>query len=186
MASFNKVLLLGNLTREPELRYTTGGMALCEFGLAMNRRFSTNNQEREEVCFVDIVVWGKQAESCGRYLTKGAQAMIEGRLQLDQWQDKETGAKKSKLRVVAEMVQFLSKSDKPGADSYEAEGPGEEPPQYQPPRQQYQAPPQQYQAPRQAPPPQQYQAPPPERKGVPPMPDNAFKVGDEAEDDIPF
>jgi single-strand DNA-binding protein len=105
--------------------------------------------------------------------------MIEGRLQLDQWQDKETGAKKSKLRVVAEMVQFLSKSDKPGADSYEAEGPGEEPPQYQPPRQQYQAP-------RQAPPQQQYQAPPPERKGVPPMPDNAFKVGDEAEDDIPF
>ena len=188
MASFNKVLLLGNLTREPELRYTAGGMALCEFGLAMNRRFSTNNQEREEVCFVDIVVWGKQAESCGRYLAKGAQAMIEGRLQLDQWQDKETGAKKSKLRVVAEMVQFLSKSDKPGADSYE-DGPVEEPPQYQPPRQQYQAPQQQqYQPPRQAAPPQQqqqYQVPP-ERRSVPPMPDNAFKVGDEAEDDIPF
>jgi len=191
MASLNKVILLGNLTRQPELRYTSGGMALCEFGLAMNRRFTANNQDREEVCFVDIVVWGKQAESCGKYLEKGSQIMLEGRLQLDQWQDKDTGAKRSKLRVVAEMVQFMSKSDKgggAGADAYEPEGYSEEPPQYQPPQQQqsqYQAPPQ-YQPPRQ--PQQQYQAPPQQqqRKSVPPMPDNAFKVGDEAEDDIPF
>lgn len=192
MASLNKVILLGNLTRQPELRYTSGGMALCEFGLAMNRRFTANNQDREEVCFVDIVVWGKQAESCGKYLEKGSQIMLEGRLQLDQWQDKDTGAKRSKLRVVAEMVQFMSKSDKggAGADAYEPEGYSEEPPQYQPPQQQqqshYQAPPQ-YQPPRQPQP--QYQAPPQQqqqRKSVPPMPDNAFKVGDEAEDDIPF
>lgn len=191
MASLNKVILLGNLTRQPELRYTSGGMALCEFGLAMNRRFTANNQDREEVCFVDIVVWGKQAESCGKYLEKGSQIMLEGRLQLDQWQDKDTGAKRSKLRVVAEMVQFMSKSDKAGgagADAYEPEGYSEEPPQYQPPQQQqqsqYQAPPQ-HQPPRQQ---QQYQAPPQQqqRKSVPPMPDNAFKVGDEAEDDIPF
>lgn len=187
MASLNRVLLLGNLTRQPELRYTSGGMAVCEFGLAMNRRFSVNSQDREEVCFVDVVVWGKQAENCGKYLEKGSQIMLEGRLQLDQWQDKDTGAKRSKLRVVAEMIQFLNKSDKAGAgaDTYEPEGYSEEPPQYQPPPQSQ--PPQQYQPPRQQPPPQQYQqAPPPQRKSVPPMPDNAFKVGDEAEDDIPF
>jgi len=194
MASLNKVLLLGNLTRQPELRYTSGGMAVCEFGLAMNRRFNVNNQDREEVCFVDIVVWGKQGENCGKYLEKGSQIMLEGRLQLDQWQDKDTGAKRSKLRVVAEMVQFLSKSDKAGADAYVPEaGYSEEPAQYQP-QSQYQPPPQQqqYQPPRQPqqqyqPPAQQPQQPPqPQRKSVPPMPDNAFKVGDEAEDDIPF
>jgi single-strand DNA-binding protein len=166
MASLNKVLLLGNLTRQPELRYTSGGMAVCEFGLAMNRRFSVNNQDREEVCFVDIVVWGKQAENCGKYLEKGSQVMLEGRLQLDQWQDKDTGAKRSKLRVVAEGIQFLNKSDK-AAGAYEPEG-SEEPPQYQQQQPQYQQPPQQ------------------QKKSVPPMPDNAFKVGDEAEDDIPF
>jgi single-strand DNA-binding protein len=199
MASLNKVLLLGNLTRQPELRYTSGGMAVCEFGLAMNRRFSVNSQDREEVCFVDIVVWGKQAENCGKYLEKGAQIMLEGRLQLDQWQDKDTGAKRSKLRVVAETVQFLNKSDKAGAgaDAYEPESYSEEPPQYQqsaPAQSQYQPPAQsQYQPPRQSAPAQsQYQPPaqsqyqPPQRKSVPPMPDNAFKVGDEAEDDIPF
>ncbi len=193
MASLNKVILLGNLTRQPELRYTSGGMAVCEFGMAMNRKFSVNSQDREEVCFVDIVVWGKQGENCGKYLEKGSQIMLEGRLQLDQWQDKDTGAKRSKLRVVAEMIQFLSKSDKggSGAEGYESGGYSEEPPQYQPPPQQ-----QQYQPPRQPQqqqyqPPQQQQSqyqPPPQqqRKSVPPMPDNAFKVGDEAEDDIPF
>ncbi len=77
MASLNKVILLGNLTRQPELRYTSGGMALCEFGLAMNRRFTANNQDREEVCFVDICVWGNQAESCGKYLEKCSQIMLE-------------------------------------------------------------------------------------------------------------
>ena len=111
MASFNKVLLMGNLTREPELRHTPGGTAVCDIGLAVNRRFTgSNNEQRDETCFVDIVVWGKQAESCGRYLEKGSAVFIEGRLQYDQWQDKETGRNRSKLRVNAERVQFLNRA----------------------------------------------------------------------------
>ncbi len=106
MASFNKVLLMGNLTRDPELRYTPGGQAVCDLGIAVNRRYSVNGQEREEVCFVDIVVWAKQAESCGRYLHKGSPVFVEGRLQYDSWDDKD-GKKRSRLRVTAERVQFL-------------------------------------------------------------------------------
>ena len=103
----NKVFLMGNLTREPELRYTPGGAAVCEFGIAINRTFTSNNQTREEVCFVDIVVWGKSGELCQRYLSKGSQALIEGRLQYDQWEDKNTGKRSSRLRVIAENVQFV-------------------------------------------------------------------------------
>ena len=103
----NKVFLMGNLTREPELRYTPGGAAVCEFGIAINRSFTSNNQTREEVCFVDIVVWGKSGELCQRYLNKGSQALIEGRLQYDQWEDKATGRRSSRLRVVADNVQFV-------------------------------------------------------------------------------
>ncbi|UDQ99221.1 single-stranded DNA-binding protein [Lentisphaerota bacterium WC36G] len=109
MASLNKVLLMGNLTREPSLRHTPSGMAVCDLGLAINRRFtSSNNEQRDETCFVDVVVWGKQAESCGRYLEKGSAIFVEGRLQLDQWQDRESGQNRSRLRVVAERVQFMS------------------------------------------------------------------------------
>jgi single-strand DNA-binding protein len=107
MASFNKVLLMGNLTREPEIRYTPSGAAVCEFGMAINRTYTSNNEKKEEVCFVDINVWGKQAETCSRYLQKGSPLFVEGRLQLDQWNDKETGKSRSKLRVVAERTQFL-------------------------------------------------------------------------------
>jgi single-strand DNA-binding protein len=103
----NKVFLMGNLTRDPELRYTPGGAAVCEFGIAINRSFSSNNQTREEVCFVDIVAWGKTGELCQRYLSKGSQALIEGRLQYDQWEDKATGRRSSRLRVVADNVQFV-------------------------------------------------------------------------------
>ena len=103
----NKVFLMGNLTRDPELRYTPGGAAVCEFGIAINRSFTSNNQTREEVCFVDIVVWGKSGELCQRYLAKGSQALIEGRLQYDQWEDKATGKRSSRLRVVADNVQFV-------------------------------------------------------------------------------
>lgn len=117
MASLNKVLLMGNLTRAPELRYTPGGSAVCEFGLAMNRKFSTGNgQDKDETCFVDIVVWGKQAENCNRFLDKGAPAFIEGRLSYEQWQDRESGAKRSRLRVVAERVQFLGSRSQDGGD----------------------------------------------------------------------
>ena len=116
MASLNKVFLIGNLTRDPEVRYTPSGAAVCEFGLAVNRKYTANNQEHNETCFVEIVVWGKQAESCGRYLEKGAPALIEGRLKFDQWQDKNSGAKRSKLQVVAERVQFLSRGERRSPD----------------------------------------------------------------------
>ena len=108
MASMNKVILMGNLTRDPDLRYTTGGTAICALGLAVNRRYTTRSGEQaEEVCFVDIDVFGKQAESCKNYLQKGAPALIEGRLKFDTWDDRTTGEKRSKLHVVAERVQFI-------------------------------------------------------------------------------
>ncbi len=107
MASFNKVILMGNLTRDPDLRSTPSGSPVCELGIATNRRFVVNGQERDESCFVDITVWGKSAENCKRFLEKGSQVLIEGRLQLDQWEDREGGGRRSKLRVVAETVQFL-------------------------------------------------------------------------------
>ena len=111
MASLNKVLLMGNLTRTPELRYTPSGQAVCDLGLAVNRKYSVNGQDREDVCFIDIVVWAKQAESCSKYLQKGSPVFIEGRLHNDTWEDKD-GKKKSRMRVTAERVQFLSsKSD---------------------------------------------------------------------------
>jgi single-strand DNA-binding protein len=108
MANLNKVLLIGNLTREPELRYTSGGAAVCGFGLAINRRFTTaSGEQREETCFVDIDVWGKQGESCKNYLRKGSPAFIEGRLRMDSWQDRESGKTRTRLTVTAERVQFL-------------------------------------------------------------------------------
>ena len=108
MAEFNKVLLLGNLTKDPDLRYTTSGMPVCAFRLAVNRKYATSaGEDREETCFVDIDVFGKQAESTGRYLAKGRPALIEGRLRTDQWEDKQTGDKRSRLKVVAERVQFV-------------------------------------------------------------------------------
>ena len=107
MASLNKVFLLGNLTRDPDLRYTPSGAAVCEFGIAVSRRFSANGAEQDEVCFVDIVVWSKQAENCKQYLSKGSPALIEGRLQFDQWEDRNGGGKRSRLRVLAERVQFV-------------------------------------------------------------------------------
>ncbi len=109
MASLNKVLLMGNLTRNPELRYTPGSnAAVCEFGIAINRRYVQNGAEKDETCFVDIVVWGKQAESCSRFLQKGSAVFIEGRLVFDQWTEKDTQKKRSRLRVTAERVQFLN------------------------------------------------------------------------------
>ena len=107
MASFNKVVLIGNLTRDPELRYTPNGQAVCDFSIAINRKYTVNGQEKDDVCFVDVVVWAKQAESCGKYLHKGSSVFVEGRLRNDTWEDKE-GRKRSKLRVTAERVQFLT------------------------------------------------------------------------------
>jgi single-strand DNA-binding protein len=108
MASFNKVILVGNLTRDPEVRYTPKGSAVCDLGLAVNRQYSTENGEkREEVTFVDVVLWARLAEIAGEYLRKGRPVLIEGRLQLDSWDDKQSGQKRSKLRVIGETMQLL-------------------------------------------------------------------------------
>lgn len=101
MAGFNKVILMGNLTRNPELRYTPSGTPVASFGLAVSRRFKQGEELKEEVCFVDIVVFGKQAEHCGQYLSKGNGAIIEGRLQQRRWET-EDGQKRSKHEIVAQ------------------------------------------------------------------------------------
>jgi single-strand DNA-binding protein len=108
MASLNKVMLIGNLTRDPEIKYTPKGTAIAEIGLAVNRTYSTESGEkREEVTFVDVELWGRTAELAGEYLKKGRPVFIEGRLKLDTWDDKQTGQKRSKMRVVGEAMQFL-------------------------------------------------------------------------------
>ena len=108
MASFNKVILLGNLTRDPEVRYTPKGSAVCDLGLAVNRQYTLDSGEkREEVTFVDVVLWARLAEIAGEYLKKGRPVFIEGRLQLDTWDDKQSGQKRTKLRVVGESMQLL-------------------------------------------------------------------------------
>lgn len=108
MANFNKVILAGNLTRDPELRYTPQGTAIAEIGIAINRAWKTPaGESREEVTFVDVAAYGRTAEVIGQYLKKGRPILIEGRLKLDTWEDKQTGQKKSKLRVVCENFQFM-------------------------------------------------------------------------------
>lgn len=108
MASLNKVFLIGNLTRDPELRMTPKGTAICTFGLAVNRQFRDEaGGTREETTFVDLEAWGKTGELVSKYLTKGSPAMVEGRLRFDSWESK-TGEKRNKLKVVVDNVQFLS------------------------------------------------------------------------------
>jgi single-strand DNA-binding protein len=109
MKGFNKVILAGNLTRDPELRYTPKGMAIAKFGLAVNRswRDGESGEIKEEVTFVDIDAFGKTAETIGQYLKKGRPILIEGRLKLDTWDDKQTQQKRSKLGVVVEAFTFL-------------------------------------------------------------------------------
>lgn len=125
MASLNKVLLIGNLTRDPELRYTPQGTAVANLGLAVSRKFKDKNQEwKDEVCFITVVVWDKQAEACNQYLHKGSPIFVEGRLQFRSWEDK-TGAKRNVIEVRAERVQFLG--GKPAAK----EATIQEPPQQQ-------------------------------------------------------
>jgi len=110
MANLNLVILVGNLTRDPEVRYTPSGKAVSDLSLAVNRTWfdRQTNERKEEVCFVDVVVWGKQAENCAEYLKKGSPIFIEGRLQLDRWET-QAGEKRSKLRVNARRVQFLGR-----------------------------------------------------------------------------
>lgn len=108
MASVNKVILMGNLTRDPELRYTPKGTAVADLGIAVNRRVSDGSGNwTDETTFVDVTVWGSTAENVQKYLSKGRGVFVEGRLQLDSWEDKQSGQKRTKLKVVGENVQFL-------------------------------------------------------------------------------
>ena len=120
MANLNKVQLIGNLTRDPEVKYTPKGMAVTELGMAINRYYTPDGGERrEETTFVDVTLWGKQAELAGQYLKKGRPVYIEGRLQLDSWEDKQSGQKRSKLRVVGESMQFLDSGRRGGSEGEE-------------------------------------------------------------------
>jgi single-strand DNA-binding protein len=122
MANFNKVILAGNLTRDPELRYTPKGTAIAKIGLAINRSWKSETGEaKEEVTFVDVEAFGRTAENIGQYFKKGRPILIEGRLRLDQWDDKQTGQKRSKLGVVLETFQFLD--SKGGGDGGSSEPP---------------------------------------------------------------
>ena len=136
MASLNKVMLIGNLTRDPELRHTPKGTAVAELGLAINRVWNNEQgQRQEETTFVDVTLWGRQAEVAQQYLTKGSPCYIEGRLQLDTWDDKATGQKRSKLKIVGEALQLLG--SKPGGGGNGGGGNYSERPQQQsrPPQQ---------------------------------------------------
>jgi single-strand DNA-binding protein len=108
MASFNKVILMGNLTRDPELRYTPKGTAVAKLGLAVNRTWrNAEGQQQDETTFVDVDAFGKQAETLGQYMQKGRPILVEGRLKLDQWEDKNTGQNRSKLGVILEKFSFV-------------------------------------------------------------------------------
>ena len=123
MASFNKVILLGNLTRDPEVRYTPKGTAVTELGMAVNRVYTAENGEkREETTFVDVTLWGRTAEIAGEYLKKGRPVFIEGRLQLDTWDDKQSGQKRSKLKVVGEGLQLIGSRPGGGGGGGDEEG----------------------------------------------------------------
>src|SRR5882757_6210791 len=131
MAQLNRVFLMGNLTRDPELRRLPSGTAVTELGLALNRSFmGKDGEKREEVVFVDVTVWDRQAESCCQYLKKGRAVHVEGFLKMDEWNDKTTGEKRTKLKVQADRVQFLDRKDDAGAggpmgtdDEYSAPSP---------------------------------------------------------------
>jgi len=139
MANLNRVLLIGNLTRDPELRYTPKGTPVTEIALAVNRIYSgEDGEKKEETTFVDVTLWARQAEIAGQYLKKGRPVFIEGRLQLDSWDDKQTGQKRSRLRVVAENLQLLgSRQENEGSSSASSaprrsSGPATPPPRPEP------------------------------------------------------
>lgn len=116
MAGFNKVILIGNLTKNPELRYTPSGTPVTSFGLAVNRRYRQAEELKEEVCYIDVVVFGKQAEHCGQYLSKGNGVIVDGRLQQRRWESQD-GQKRSKHEVVAQTITFLPKRQEAAAEA---------------------------------------------------------------------
>lgn len=124
MVSFNKVILLGNLTRDPEVRYTPNGVAVASFAIAVNRKYKQGEEIKDEVSYIDIVVFGKQAENCGQYINKGDSVLIDGRLQQRRWET-EDGQKRSKVEVVAQTVSFMPKRSGSGQASATASGQAE-------------------------------------------------------------
>jgi single-strand DNA-binding protein len=133
MANLNKVMLIGNLTRDPELRVTPKGTAICQFSLAVNRKFRDEaGADREEVTYVDIEAWGKSGENIAKYCTKGRPLFVEGRLRLDQWEDKNTKEKRSRMKVVCDNFQFLGTGRAEGG-APGGEGGGGEQPRYNSP-----------------------------------------------------
>jgi single-strand DNA-binding protein len=124
VANFNKVILLGNLTRDVELRHTQGGQALAKFGMAINRKYTVNGEAKETTCFVDLTAWGRQAEVLSQYVKKGSQLFVEGRLEYSTW-EAEGGGKRSKLEVVVENFQFVGSKGGGGSMGGGDEGGGE-------------------------------------------------------------
>ena len=122
MPNYNKVILMGNLTRDPEVRYTSSGTAIAKLGIAVNRSWSNKDgQKQEETTFVDVDAFGRQAETIGQYLKKGRPIMVEGRLKLDQWDDKQTGQKRSKLGVVLDRFEFIDSRGEGGGGDFSSE-----------------------------------------------------------------
>ena len=137
MAYLNRVFLIGNLTRDVEIRATPRGTSVAAFGVATNRRFKDETGgAREEICFVDTEAWGKTAELCAKYLRKGDPVFLEGHLRLDSWEDKQSGQKRHKLKVVIDNVQFLKGAPErePGSPPPEREKPSSDEPKATPPR----------------------------------------------------
>ncbi|MFC4991778.1 single-stranded DNA-binding protein [Rubritalea tangerina] len=165
MSSFNKVMIMGNITRDIELRYTPKGTAVTDLGVACNRRVKQGEEWVDETTFVDVTLWGRQAELASQYLGKGRGVFIEGRLQMDSWVDQQSGQKRQRLKVVGENMQFVGGGGAGG-------GGGQRPPQQGAPQQANQAPAQ-----------QSYQAPPQQQGGSPSNPMPQFEDED---DDIPF
>lgn len=124
MVSFNKVILLGNLTRDPEVRYTPNGVAVASFAVAVNRKYKQGEEIKEEVSYIDVVVFGRQAENCGQYINKGDSVLIDGRLQQRRWET-EDGQKRSKVEVVAQSVSFMPKRSWSGQVGAQGHGQGE-------------------------------------------------------------
>jgi len=128
MADFNKAILVGRLTRDPELRYVSGGTAVCEISLALGRKWKgTDGQMRDETSFVDVVIWGKQGENVNQYMKKGSQLLVEGRLNQERWEDRTTGQKRSKVNVVADRTQFLDSKPKDGQSAPAQQAPPTQP-----------------------------------------------------------
>jgi single-strand DNA-binding protein len=128
MASYNKVILVGNLTRDPELRYTPAGTAVANLRLAVNRKFRDKAQQlKDETCFITAVVWSKQAETCNQYLHKGSSLLVEGRLQSRTWEDAQTGKSRSVIEVLAERVQFLGSPGRSSAPAAQEQSSAQEP-----------------------------------------------------------